>query len=122
LPFSHIAFTISFLFHYPLQLFGFKAPSSKKAPARETVIPAPSYSIPAVLLGGAGLAHFGAGNDVAAGIAGVLGAFLAVQASRVKFVFGPDALEVVIGEQQAKSENAFVGGENKWRYDTFVNW
>lgn len=105
-----------------LQFFSnFKLPSAAKAPKRETVIPAPSYNIPAVLLGTAGVAHF-AGNDVAAGIAGILGAFLAVQATRVKFVFEDDALEVVIGEQKEKTENAFVGGENRWKYDTFVNW
>ena len=31
--------------------------------------------------------------------------------------------EVVIGEEaEEQPENAFVGGENKWRFDTFVNW
>jgi hypothetical protein len=106
-----------------LQLFGiFKSkPAAKTAAKRETIIPSPSYTIPAVLLGTAGVAHL-AGNDVAAGIAGVLGAFLAVQASRVRFVFEDDALEVVIGQQKDKTENAFVGGENRWKYDTFVNW
>ena len=103
-----------------LQLFGSKkAPTTKK---RETIIPAPSYNIPAVLLGGAGLAHFAFSNDIAAGLSGILGVFLTIQASRVKFIFGPDDLEVRIGEQKEKSENAFVGGENKWSYDTFVNW
>ena len=46
----------------------------------------------------------------------------AVQASRVKFVFEDDSLEVVLGEQQAETENAFVGGENKWAFSTFTNW
>lgn len=105
----------------PLQLFGFKRPGAQKKAKRETIIPAPSYNIPAVLLGTAGAAHF-AGNDVLAGVAGVLGAFLAFQATRVRFVFDADALEVVIGEQQEKSENAFVGGANRWSYDSFVNW
>jgi Protein of unknown function (DUF3119) len=45
-----------------------------------------------------------------------------VQATRVKFRFEPDALEVVIGEKQESSTNAFVGGENRWKYDTFTNW
>jgi hypothetical protein len=45
-----------------------------------------------------------------------------LQASRVKFVFRDDSLEVVLGEQQEETENAFVGGENKWKFDTFVNW
>jgi hypothetical protein len=68
------------------------------------------------------LSHFGFSNDVLAGICGVLGAFLAVQASRVKFVFDKDSLEVVVGEAKAETENAFVGGQNKWKYDSFVNW
>ena len=49
-----------------------------------------------------------------------LGAML--QASRVKFVFEDDTLEVVLGEQQAETENAFVGGENKWAFSSFTNW
>ena len=44
------------------------------------------------------------------------------QASRVKFVFGPEALKVVIGEEQEEFENAFVGGANEWKYETFTNW
>ncbi|KAH7624764.1 hypothetical protein Ndes2526B_g00133 [Nannochloris sp. 'desiccata'] len=105
----------------------FKLPSfggtaSSKLAKRETIIPDPSYNIPAVLLGTAGASHFLLGNDIAAGISGILGVFLAVQASRVKFIFEDEYLEVVIGEQKVKSENAFVGGENRWKYDTFVNW
>ena len=53
---------------------------------------------------------------------GILGAFLTVQTSRVRFMFGEDALEVVIGEEKKSSgENAFVGGENKWKYESFIN-
>lgn len=44
------------------------------------------------------------------------------QASRVRFVFGPEALKVVIGEEEEEFENAFVGGANEWKYDTFTNW
>jgi hypothetical protein len=98
-----------------------KPKPAAKAAKRETVIPAPSFNIPAVLLGTAGAAHL-AGNDATAGVAGVLGAFLAFQATRVRFVFEDDALEVVIGKAQEKSENAFVGGANRWSYDSFVNW
>jgi len=29
---------------------------------------------------------------------------------------------VLIGEKQSESENAFVGGENKWSLKTFTNW
>ena len=44
------------------------------------------------------------------------------QASRVKFVFDNDSLEVVLGETNAETENAFVGGENKWKFSAFTNW
>ena len=47
---------------------------------------------------------------------------LCVQASRVKFVFDDDSLEVVLGKTNAETENAFVGGENKWKFSTFTNW
>lgn len=130
-----------------LNLFNRPKPAAKKA-VRETVVPKPSYNIPAVLLGElagavvaplrrslvlltclpwplrlvhcgwrqrspagrprptgcscaltlpragtAGLSHF-AGSDAVAAVTGILGAFLAVQASRVRFVFDDEALEV----------------------------
>ena len=37
-------------------------------------------------------------------------------------MFGPEALKVVIGEEQEEFENAFVGGANEWKYDSFTNW
>lgn len=96
--------------------------TKQKATKRETIIPEPSYNIPAVLLGSAALSHFGFSNEILAGLTGVLGVFLAIQASRVKFIFDDEALEVVIGEKEEKTENAFVGGANRWKYNTFVNW
>jgi hypothetical protein len=39
-----------------------------------------------------------------------------MQATRVKFVFDDEALEVVIaGKEEKETENAFVGGRNRWR-------
>lgn len=90
-------------------------------PAAKTVIPEPSYAIPAVLAGLSALSVV-SNAKIPAAITGLLGAFLAFQASRVRFRFEADALEVVLGDQGDKSENAFVGGENRWKYDTFVNW
>ncbi len=45
-----------------------------------------------------------------------------MQASRVKFIFRGDELEVALGETQKETENAFVGGANVWKYSTFTNW
>jgi len=91
------------------------------APKVETIVPEPSYTLPAALAGITALSAVSSAK-IPAAIAGVLGVFLAIQASRVKFRFEADALEVVIGEKEDKSDNKFVGGENRWKYDTFTNW
>jgi hypothetical protein len=40
-----------------------------------------------------------------------------------RFIFEREALEVVIaGKEEKSTENKFVGGENRWSYDTFINW
>jgi hypothetical protein len=31
-------------------------------------------------------------------------------------------LQVVVGKQQEQTDNAFVGGRNRWAYSSFVNW
>lgn len=62
-----------------------------QAAKRETVIPDPSYHLPAALAGISGLGVV-SGNATLAGISGILAAFLAIQASRVKFIFGPESL------------------------------
>lgn len=118
--------------------------------------------------GTAAVSHF-AELDAVSLVTGVLGAFLAFQANRVRFVFDEEALEVrrlqrrqadllwrgrrdsagrlaaaekvgtspavasqprpgsrppqvVVGPGAKKSDNAFVGGENRWKYSSFVNW
>ena len=45
-----------------------------------------------------------------------------MQASRIRFVFDSDSLEVVLGNENKETENAFVGGENKWKFSSFTNW
>nr|TKW38534.1 hypothetical protein SEVIR_1G121700v2 [Setaria viridis] len=43
--------------------------------------------------------------------------------TRVRFVFDNEALEVKVGDQlQESGENVFVGGKNRWKYSTFINW
>ena len=37
-------------------------------------------------------------------------------------MFDSDSLEVVLGDQNKETENAFVGGENKWKFSSFTNW
>ncbi|KAL2979073.1 hypothetical protein AAZX31_13G151600 [Glycine max] len=92
----------------------------KSVKSRETVIPEPDYRIPIVLLAG-GLVY--TDNLVPAVSVGLLGLLLLFQTTRVRFVFDDEALEVKIGEQlQESGENVFVGGKNRWKYSTFVNW
>ncbi|XP_058113236.1 uncharacterized protein LOC131256264 [Magnolia sinica] len=95
---------------------------ARKAKKRETVIPDPDYRIPIVLLGLAGgLAY--QGNLLPAAPAGLLGLLLLFQTTRVRFVFDEESLEVKVGDQlQESGENVFVGGKNRWKYSTFVNW
>ncbi|CAL1414580.1 unnamed protein product [Linum trigynum] len=94
----------------------------RRAQKKETVIPDPDYRIPIVLLGVAGgLAY--TDNFVPAVPVGLLGLLLLFQTTRVRFVFDGQALEVKVGEQLEESgENVFVGGKNRWKYSTFVNW
>lgn len=89
---------------------------------RETVVPDPDYRIPIVLLGATGALVYT--NNLVAGVpVGLLGLLLLVQATRVRFVFDDEALEVRVGSELKESgENAFVGGKNRWKYSTFVNW
>ena len=61
-----------------------------------------------------------------------LGLFLILQTTRIRFVFDDDAFEVKTKELDAlfsddssltnTGENFAVGGENRWTYDSFVNW
>ncbi|QDZ23748.1 DUF3119 domain-containing protein [Chloropicon primus] len=88
-----------------------------------TVIPEPSYNVPLGLVGLSGISAIGLKSVTLSGLFGVLGLFLLFQAQRVKFCFDDEALEVLIGDQLEESgPNAFVGGRNRWKYDTFVNW
>ncbi|ONH98322.1 hypothetical protein PRUPE_7G243000 [Prunus persica] len=94
----------------------------RKVKSTQTVIPEPDYRIPIVLLGlSGGLAY--TNNILPAAPIGLLGLLLLFQTTRVRFVFDDEALEVKVGEQlQNSGENVFVGGKNRWKYSTFVNW
>lgn len=90
--------------------------------AKATIVPEPDYRIPIVLLGGAAALVY-VDNLLAAAPVGLLGLLLLFQTTRVRFVFDDEALEVKVGEELKESgENVFVGGKNRWKYSTFVNW
>ncbi|KAM0832758.1 hypothetical protein ACQ4PT_064703 [Festuca glaucescens] len=94
----------------------------KTKTTRETVVPDPDYRLPIAILGIAGAFAY-ADNLLAAAPVGLLGLLLLFQTTRVRFVFDDEALEVKVGNQlQESGENVFVGGKNRWKYSTFVNW
>nr|CAB3505017.1 unnamed protein product [Digitaria exilis] len=94
----------------------------RKSKTKETVVPDPDYRLPIAILGIAGASAY-ADNLLAAAPVGLLGLLLLFQTTRVRFVFDNEALEVKVGDQlQESGENVFVGGKNRWKYSTFVNW
>lgn len=94
----------------------------RKTTKRETVIPDPDYRIPVILSGLAGALIYKDNLLLAAPI-GLLGLLLFVQTTRVRFVFDDETLEVRVGDELEESgQNAFVGGKNRWKFSTFVNW
>jgi len=56
----------------------------------------------------------------------LLGILFFVQAGRVRFVFDNEAFELrTLGnaeELEKPGENIVVGGQNRWKYSSFVNW
>mmetsp|Transcript_13620 Transcript_13620/g.29179 ORF Transcript_13620/g.29179 Transcript_13620/m.29179 type:complete len:189 (+) Transcript_13620:65-631(+) len=94
--------------------------ANKSKSSREVVIPQPSYNLPLSLLAISGFEFYEGWTGVAA-FTGILGVFLSIQASRVRFRFDDEALEVLVGADK-ETENVFVGGKNRWAYDTFINW
>lgn len=60
------------------------------------------------------------------GLAAVLfvlfGAFIAFQTATLRFTFDENEFSLVKADMSTTGENVVVGGANRWRYDTFVNW
>lgn len=55
----------------------------------------------------------------------LFGGFLAYQASTIRFQFDDTHFSLVninSNKQQQIGQNIVVGGDNSWKYDTFVNW
>ncbi|KAF5840957.1 hypothetical protein DUNSADRAFT_14981 [Dunaliella salina] len=102
-------------------LLDFLKPKGKasRKPKRETVVLEPSYNLQAGLAAIAGLEAY-EGIIPLAAFTGFLAAFLTFQATRLRFVFDDEALEIRKDGQE--SENVLVGGENRWPYKAFINW
>jgi len=52
----------------------------------------------------------------------IFGAFIAFQTTTLRFTFDDNSFALVKSDLTSTGENVVVGGENAWRYDTFVNW
>jgi len=53
----------------------------------------------------------------------LLGVLFLVQTFRVRFAFTEDSFQLKMGDDlEDIGENKIVGGENKWAYDSFVNY
>ncbi|GIL75871.1 hypothetical protein Vretimale_5578 [Volvox reticuliferus] len=90
-----------------------------KATKRETLTPEPSFNLQLGLLGLSGLSLY-ENNYILGGFLGFLGVFLAIQATRIRFSFDDEAMEVLRAGKE--SENVIVGGRNRWEYSSFINW
>lgn len=65
-------------------------------------------------------------SRVGAFVAGVplalFGLFLVFQTTTLRFTFDDSEFSLVRSDLSSIGENVVVGGENRWKYDTFVNW
>lgn len=52
----------------------------------------------------------------------LFGAFIAFQTATLRFTFDDSEFSLVKADLSTTGENVVVGGENRWKYDTFVNW
>jgi len=114
-----------------------EAPKEVEKPKLPDVVIDPSYNI-AVAFGAVGIAivvltQGSLYGIIQGGITLLFASFLAVQATRIRFVFDETSFELKNagggdgdGDEQenliSSGENFVVGGENRWRYDSFVNY
>lgn len=76
-------------------------------------------------------AAFAASNNYAAAVVfALLAALFARQTGRVKFVFDDEAMQIFSQKKDestgeivnTSNENVVVGGENRWKYNTWNDW
>ena len=61
---------------------------------------------------------FGAGAIVFT----LFGGFIAYQTTTLRFTFDDTGFALVKSDGKRLGENVVVGGENRWAYESFVNW
>ena len=96
--------------------------------ALEVMDPSYNLAIGSVLVGGVfGLPSRAPGflSRVGYGVGAlfaVFGLFIAFQTTTLRFTFDDASFALVKSDLSSTGENVVVGGENAWKYDTFVNW
>jgi len=92
----------------------------------EKVVISPDYKLAGGFFTMGALASSLGDNIVVGAPLLLIGAFLGLQTSRVRFEFDNEALEVKLeksdGELVDSGENFKVGGQNRWKYSTFTHW
>lgn len=105
----------------PFDFFGKKDAAAPKAAALPPVTMDADYRLAAAFLaGGAALDTVPYVQVTLGPLITLLGVLFAVQSVRVKFAFD-DTSFYLGGAGDARNENVIVGGENRWTYDSFVN-
>ena len=92
----------------------------------EIIEPSYNLAIGSLALGAAfGVPGSPLKNKLSAILAGIplllFGLFLAFQTTTLRFEFDDDAFSLVRSDGTSTGENVVVGGENSWRYSSFVN-
>ena len=84
----------------------------------------PSFKLPAIFLTLGILLDFIPYIQLTLGpFVTLLGVLFLVQTFRLRFCFDETSFELRLGDNLANTgENIVVGGENRWAYDSFVNW
>lgn len=114
----------------PLNFFNFKSNNSQKI-ATPPVTITPSYNVAAGFLASSALLFAGFHSIFLSAPVFLVSILLFVQTGRVRFVFDQEALQIFVGEKsdspgeevlKSSGENFAVGGENRWKYDSFTKW
>lgn len=101
-----------------------KAPKKEAKPALPDVVIDPSFKLAGIFLTAGILLDFIPYIQLTLGpLVTLLGVLFLVQTFRVRFTFDANNFELRLGDDLGDAgENVVVGGENRWPYESFVNW
>jgi hypothetical protein len=101
-----------------------KVVKDKEPPSLPDVVIDPSFKLAAIFLTAGIALDFIPYIQLTLGpLVTLLGVLFLVQTFRIRFTFDADNFELRMGDDLTDvGENVIVGGDNKWPYDSFVNW